>query len=692
MNVSCPQVIASILLSFCGYSFCVAQSSGPEFLECSPTDSLSVQDEGVRLLYNNQLYFGEDNPDANSCSVHITQRKRVRAACGTEVQYEVQLLLFDTSAPLILTPLTTITIDSTGEAELSYNSELSPTEEIWFNGIPYTSGCHQFHRVKWIVKDSCGSETICEQRIDVYDGHKPEIRISAHIFHYYFDYSAYIYVYGEDLVGAKDDCTIWEEFQISFDSLSYQPIKEFYFCDAPGFSILLPYNIWIADHGRDSNCDGEIAWDERSVEKKQVVLVLLDNTQVIDCVEEFEIAGNVRTEYGAGIKDVFVTPSSPGQIYPTYVTAENGNYTYLIGGINGEATIRPERNDFHKNGVSTLDLVKIQKHLLGIETLESPLLLIAADANNSQNVSAIDMIELRKLILGTYTEFPSNTSWKFVRANYVFPDPDNPWLDQNIGSITFTDVTNPGNLDFIGIKIGDVNHTAQPNLSEVLPRNTFTPIKLLTDQQSYKTGDIINVPIRISSHQTLSGFQFTMTSSGMEVINIRPGMIAVSEEHYALFGDKFTMSWFDENSIDVSVDDVLFTVQLRAISNSSLKQTLSINSDITEAELYLADEETFLPVLTFQNEKAENGLKIISCSPNPWKDETSVSFYLPESDNVVFNLFDVAGRKVFSQTQFLKDGYHEHHLNTSCFADRGMMFFEISTSNDKAVRKMIVLE
>ena len=74
----------------------------------------------------------------------------------------------------------------------------------------------------------------------------------------------------------------------------------------------------------------------------------------------------------------------------------------------------------HRNGVSTLDLVRIQKHLLGIEALSSPYDLIAADANNSESVSAIDLVELRKLILGIYTELPANQSWRFVDKGFLF--------------------------------------------------------------------------------------------------------------------------------------------------------------------------------------------------------------------------------------------------------------------------------
>ncbi|MEP7269115.1 MAG: dockerin type I domain-containing protein [Saprospiraceae bacterium] len=52
--------------------------------------------------------------------------------------------------------------------------------------------------------------------------------------------------------------------------------------------------------------------------------------------------------------------------------------------------------------------------MLGIERLKSPYKKIAADVNNDNDISAIDLLELRKLILGIYDKLPDNTSWKFV--------------------------------------------------------------------------------------------------------------------------------------------------------------------------------------------------------------------------------------------------------------------------------------
>ena len=57
--------------------------------------------------------------------------------------------------------------------------------------------------------------------------------------------------------------------------------------------------------------------------------------------------------------------TSPSGYNNTFMTDATGQYTFTNVPTADAYTIRPERNDDHMNGVSTLDLVRIQKHLLG---------------------------------------------------------------------------------------------------------------------------------------------------------------------------------------------------------------------------------------------------------------------------------------------------------------------------------------
>src|SRR5690606_5391092 len=96
----------------------------------------------------------------------------------------------------------------------------------------------------------------------------------------------------------------------------------------------------------------------------------------------------------------------------------------------GAYEVRPYLNREHKKGVSTLDLISLQKHLLGLKELDDPYKFIAADANRSNSLSAMDIVTLRRMILGITDTFMNNTSWRFVDAAYVFADPSNP-LEEN---------------------------------------------------------------------------------------------------------------------------------------------------------------------------------------------------------------------------------------------------------------------
>ena len=109
-------------------------------------------------------------------------------------------------------------------------------------------------------------------------------------------------------------------------------------------------------------------------------------------------------------------------------------------------------------GVSVMDIILIQRHILGVVRLSSPYKMIAADVNRSGSITTLDIIQMQRLILGVVNGFPGNTSWRFIPASYVFPNPEHPWLEAFPEGLDYT--CNQGSLqtfNFIAVKIGDVN-------------------------------------------------------------------------------------------------------------------------------------------------------------------------------------------------------------------------------------------
>lgn len=57
--------------------------------------------------------------------------------------------------------------------------------------------------------------------------------------------------------------------------------------------------------------------------------------------------------------------------------------------------------------ISTYDLLIIQRHIIGFERFTTECQRNAADINRDGRINGIDLVELRKLILGIYTEWPT---------------------------------------------------------------------------------------------------------------------------------------------------------------------------------------------------------------------------------------------------------------------------------------------
>nr|MDQ3017953.1 HYR domain-containing protein [Bacteroidota bacterium] len=99
------------------------------------------------------------------------------------------------------------------------------------------------------------------------------------------------------------------------------------------------------------------------------------------CEDGLVLAGHIVSERSVPVKGVIVNLVNTN-IFPGS-TDENGDFR--IEGLEENTTyeIAPVNDKNHKQGVSTLDLVLIQKHLLGRGRLSSPYKMIAADANHS---------------------------------------------------------------------------------------------------------------------------------------------------------------------------------------------------------------------------------------------------------------------------------------------------------------------
>ncbi len=233
-----------------------------------------------------------------------------------------------------------------------------------------------------------------------------------------------------------------------------------------GWNAMDPCIIFSAFFGRFN-----LSWDQGSTANTRLkewldaanTGAVTQNGYTRPVVVAYSLNGNIKTHWGVPMQEVRIDITG-GTTVHTF-TDSLGNYNFNNIPVGGNYTLQPSFDFNDLNGVTTYDLVLTSKHILGIETLDSPWKIIAADINKSGSMTSFDIVEARKVILGINPSFPANTSWRFWPATTVFLSPTNPFMGGlPPESIKINNLqANFSGADFKGVKVGDLNNSAVGN-------------------------------------------------------------------------------------------------------------------------------------------------------------------------------------------------------------------------------------
>ncbi len=429
-------------------------------------------------------------------------------------------------------------------------------------------------------------------------------------------------------------------------------------------------------------------------------VVVQNNMNFCDLPGSYSIAGTIATEIAEPVENVIIGINSSGPNSGENETTDfNGEYAFndLLPDLN--YVITPEKNINPLNGVTTYDLVLISKQILGHDVLDSPYKLIAADINNSGTITTLDLVELRKLILYIDTAFQNNTSWRFIDATFAFPDPTNPWASSFPEIFTVNGLNSQEIADFVAVKIGDINHSAYTHdlVGEADTRNTKETISYILETENLKLrkGHTYSIPIYADQINSILGFQFTMelASDALEITSLEQGN--VPEFTLENLGQNLinqgviTGSWHSIQPLNIYDRAKLFTINIKANTNSELIKELKLNSSYTKAEAYNNDFDIMSLELAFSEDGKENIL--FQNSPNPFVETTTIGFKIMESGKTALSVYDISGKEILKIENYLEAGYNEVEISKNELPSTGLYFYQLEPANGNSIIKKLVL-
>lgn len=391
--------------------------------------------------------------------------------------------------------------------------------------------------------------------------------------------------------GSTDNCTAADQLKISFTKNTDDTLIEVN-CDhillkRPSGDTILDtvryfpleryFTIWVTDaSGNQDTCVGN-----RS-------LAFLDTLNV--CNKPFMISGihgKLETFNGLSIPNALVMAS--GEINLRNTSNVNGEYN--LPGVNpGIYKMTPYKNDDHPLGLSTLDLLLIQKHITGAEPFKNADQFIAADINNDGEVTALDLIELKKVILGVQPVFNQNTSWRFFNSSlsariqdaYALRRFENPFVETFYGQNS--------EQNFNGVKIGDVNRSALAGLMNLESRSD-SKFEFEIENKICNENELVSITIEANMLQT-EGIQGEFLITDAALVKIGTDALLNENTIYTPVLDKgkLRFSWVGKPEKPGSAENILqLIIQPKKRGYVSEFIKLSTNGLLNEA--YTSNKE-----------------------------------------------------------------------------------------------------
>lgn len=466
--------------------------------------------------------------------------------------------------------------------------------------------------------------------------------------------------------GSFDNCG--EIVSFTFDAAGTMPVMQFD-CDDLGLNLL---TVHVTDEGGLTDfCE--------------VILDVQDNLGACEDTPMVMLAGTVATEFGFGVEQVMMDVNNGAN---TVYSDDNGQYEVEVE-AGGDYSISALLDEDPENGVTTFDLVLISQHILGINELDSPYKMIAADANNSGSISTLDLVTIRRVILQIDENFQNNTSWRFVDAAHDFTDPTNPWATVFPELVSFNNVAGDiMDADFVAVKIGDVNGSAQTSLTGTAQNRNASTISFDAKDDVVYAGQSFD--LALSAEHLLAGFQFTLSySDGISFSGVRNGLLTEANVGLAkVASHALTISWNDIDNVDLSDQEVI-VLEFVANQDIVLSEVFDINSDYTKAEAYNQSGETFDVELNFASKAT---FELLQNEPNPFQTTTTIAFNLATAQQVGFTVVNVAGEIVYAMDIEAVEGENTLVLDTKDLGHSGVYYYTLKTTGGMLTKKMVSLK
>lgn len=434
--------------------------------------------------------------------------------------------------------------------------------------------------IEWVVEDKCGNSTECTQLVAIEDCKLPTpYCVGSVTLVINFDGVAELWTSDVDL-GGEDNCTSQDQLVVSFDEFDTVLFVQ-YFCEdlENGVQDTFYQDLWYFDQaGNREYCTAQV--------------IVQDNQDYCpNNFSSFDLNGLVLNSRLNPIGEVNLEIISDDESYEDSYYSADGEFAFQELPADNNYQLLLARDDSYLIGVSTLDILLIQNHILGLNPLSSPYDVYAADVDGSESVSGIDLVTMRKLILGKIIEFPNTENpWKFVKRDDELAA-INPWFLSELIDIESSENENLY-TEIMAMKLGDVNGTIQNIDASELESRSSERVELIIEERVNETAFIydLSLPYTIGA---VAGLEFNLglnTDLENDIVVSSEYLVDFGDDHYnVLDNGELRVSFVGLDKIMLNKEEVFISIKSSMPLDFSLLDNIGNQIIATDKTLMIND-------------------------------------------------------------------------------------------------------
>ena len=137
--------------------------------------------------------------------------------------------------------------------------------------------------------------------------------------------------------------------------------------------------------------------------------------------------------------------------------------------------------------------------------------------------------------------------------------------------------------------------------------------------------------------------------------------------------------------------DALFTMEFTAQRDGKISELLNIINRPTAIEAYNQDGELMNIQMVFKNSLPEKAFQLYQNQPNPFHDQTTIGFYLPDDSKIQLTLRDQTGKVLSIYKDERVGGYNTIQLENIELTNQ-FIFYELTTKFGSKTKKLLKIK